>query len=225
MPHSILPRPAVPGPRPLDAPCTGRSTIPTPARPARPPSPAVWVLSNMMFLCWLVYCFGYDRVSSRLLAVCFRLLLRYIVVVCSAAASQSQPPSARPACPAASPEIYVVCVTLFLCWSWCCVGYNRVGLKKKVTADELYEKRLRRYRQRYEKTRTFSPHYIDLPTYNCDLRTTQKIVRPCYPPRKIRSEMILPEAVELPFLPAAKGELLQKMLFEMLFEMLGLPKL
>jgi len=76
-----------------------------------------------------------------------------------------------------------------------------------------------------EKTRTFSPHYIDLPTYNCDLRTTQKIVRPCYPPRKIRSEMILPEAVELPFLPAAKGELLQKMLFEMLFEMLGLPKL
>ena len=34
----------------------------------------------VMFLCWLVYCFGYDRVSSRLLAVCFRLLLRYLVV-------------------------------------------------------------------------------------------------------------------------------------------------
>ena len=96
MSHSILLRPAVPGPRPLEAPCTGRSTIPTPARPARPPSPAVWVLCNMMFLCWLVYCFGYDRVSSRLLAVCFRLLLRYIVVVCSAAASQSQRPPSLP---------------------------------------------------------------------------------------------------------------------------------
>jgi hypothetical protein len=34
---SFLLRPALPGPRPLDAPCTGRPTIPTPARPAWPP--------------------------------------------------------------------------------------------------------------------------------------------------------------------------------------------
>ena len=40
MPHPILLRPALPGLCPLDAPCTGRPTIPTPARPAWPPSPA-----------------------------------------------------------------------------------------------------------------------------------------------------------------------------------------
>ena len=41
MPHPILLRPALPGLRPLDAPCTGRHTIPTPGRPAWPPSPAL----------------------------------------------------------------------------------------------------------------------------------------------------------------------------------------
>ena len=50
----------------------------------------------------------------------------------SCAAPPPRSPSARPACPAASPAIYVVCVTLFLCWSWCCVGYNRVGSRLPV---------------------------------------------------------------------------------------------
>ena len=46
-----------------------------PARPARPLSPAMCVLCNVLSLRWLVCSFGCDRVSSRLLVGCFQLLL------------------------------------------------------------------------------------------------------------------------------------------------------
>jgi hypothetical protein len=55
MPHPTSLLPAVPGPRPSAALCTGHREIPMLARPARPPLPALYVclcvLGGVMFLC------------------------------------------------------------------------------------------------------------------------------------------------------------------------------
>ena len=73
------------------------------------------------------------RLSLLASLVCLSLFSSEIGDISSScAAPPPRSPSARPACPAASPAIYVVCVTLFLCWSWCCVGYNRVGSRLPV---------------------------------------------------------------------------------------------
>ena len=49
MPHPTLLLPVVPGPRPSAALCTGRREIPMLARPAWPPSPALYVC-----VCWVM---------------------------------------------------------------------------------------------------------------------------------------------------------------------------
>jgi hypothetical protein len=71
MPHPTTLFPAVPAARPPFAPGTGRLASPVPARPARPPSPAmVCVQCGVFGWCVAAASIGPQLVDSRLL--CFR---------------------------------------------------------------------------------------------------------------------------------------------------------
>ena len=70
MPHPTSLLPAMPGPCPLVAPCTGCLAISVPARPARPLRlryVCVQCAAPVLVVCRL----GFDRVGSRLLVGCF----------------------------------------------------------------------------------------------------------------------------------------------------------
>ena len=123
MPHLTLQLPATPGPRPSAALYTGRRGIPRLARPAWPLSPALCVC-----VCWVCdapvpvdapLAFGLAAVCYAVASALFRPLLclrsrfRFRMLMWVVA---------RPAA-----FVCEVLCTLFPCWSWCCVGCNRVG--------------------------------------------------------------------------------------------------
>ena len=125
MPHFTLLLPAMPGPCPSAALYTGRREIPRLARPAWPLSPALCVC-----VCWVCdapvpvdapLAFGLDvacyAVASALfrplLCLCSRIRFRMLMWVV-----------ARPAA-----FVCEVLCTLYPCWSWWCVGYDRVGYR------------------------------------------------------------------------------------------------
>ena len=116
-PHTIMLRPALPGPCPSRCAVYKAPLSPMLARPARPVSPAKCVLCSVLSLRWLVCSFGYDQVSSQLPVGCFQLLL-------SSVAKRLLPCVAtrRPAVNAHSPGCRVVALVVCCAMRSVCEG-------------------------------------------------------------------------------------------------------
>jgi hypothetical protein len=116
-PHTIMLRPALPGPCPSRCAVYKAPLSPMLARPARPVSPAKCVLCSVLSLRWLVCSFGYDQVSSQLPVGCFQLLL-------SSVARRLLPcvTTRRPAVNAHSPGCRVVALVVCCAMRSVCEG-------------------------------------------------------------------------------------------------------